>query len=92
MLRSGYWQQKLIIKSPAHWTPKSSAWMVQETITYYNNSPVDMTYLWLQLDENETYSGSIQTSHGPSGMFKVMNESSLDRLEALPNWKNTVSK
>src|SRR5690606_30300430 len=24
-----------------------------ETITYYNNSPDELSYLWLQLDENE---------------------------------------
>lgn len=24
-----------------------------ETVTYYNNSPDVLTYLWLQLDENE---------------------------------------
>jgi hypothetical protein len=37
-----------------------------ETITYFNNSPDALTYLWLQLDENE---------HNPNGENNYFNES-----------------
>ena len=38
----------------------------EETITYFNNSPDGLTYLWLQLDENE---------HSPNGENNYFNES-----------------
>ena len=48
-----YWQQRAdyIIKATLD-EPKLSL-TGTETITYYNNSPDVLTYLWLQLDENQ---------------------------------------
>lgn len=77
-----YWQQKADYKISCTLDTKEQRLDGSETITYYNNSPVDMTYLWLQLDENEHTPTASKHHMDPSGMFKVMNESSLDRLEA----------
>src|SRR4026208_1585874 len=48
-----YWQQRVDydIKCELDETiQKLTGW---ETITYYNNSPDILSYLWLQLDENQ---------------------------------------
>ena len=36
-----------------NWMKKHSILQDSETITYYNNSPDVLSYIWLQLDENE---------------------------------------
>jgi hypothetical protein len=65
--------------------------MVAEAITYHNNSPVEMSYLWLQLDENEHAPTSSKHHMNSSGIKNhVMNED-LDRFEAVTNLINMAS-
>ena len=47
------WQQKVDYTIEAHLNVKSKVLDAFETITYYNNSPDPLTYLWIQLDENQ---------------------------------------
>ncbi|MEQ1734402.1 MAG: M1 family metallopeptidase [Bacteroidia bacterium] len=48
-----YWQQRADYNIEATLDEKTQTITGKETVTYYNNSPDKLTYLWLQLDENE---------------------------------------
>ncbi len=48
-----YWQQRADYNISAYLDEDKKNLRGSETITYYNNSPDDLDYLWLQLDENE---------------------------------------
>lgn len=48
-----YWQQRADYDIKCKLDEKALKLTGSETITYYNNSPDVLTYLWLQLDENE---------------------------------------
>ena len=48
-----YWQQRCDYDIVCELVEPSRRLEGKETLTYYNNSPDVLTYLWLQLDENE---------------------------------------
>jgi hypothetical protein len=48
-----YWQQRVDYNINCELDEKNLILKGSETITYYNNSPDVLTYVWLQLDENE---------------------------------------
>jgi len=48
-----YWQQRADYDIKATLDEKKLLLSGAETVTYFNNSPDILTYLWLQLDENE---------------------------------------
>lgn len=47
-----YWQQRADYKIKAELDEKNNTITGEETITYYNNSPDDLSYLWIQLEQN----------------------------------------
>ncbi len=47
-----YWQQKADYKMKLELDDKNQRIDGEETITYHNNSPDDLDYLWVQLDQN----------------------------------------
>jgi hypothetical protein len=47
-----YWQQRADYVIDAELDDKTQVLTGHETITYYNNSPEALRYLWLQLDQN----------------------------------------
>ncbi len=47
-----YWQQKADYKMKIVLDDNNQTLTGSETITYYNNSPDDLEYLWVQLDQN----------------------------------------
>lgn len=47
-----YWQQKADYKIKVELNDDNQRIYGEETITYYNNSPDALEYLWLQLDQN----------------------------------------
>lgn len=47
-----YWQQKVDYEIKAVLDEQNRRLTGQETVTYSNNSPDTLTYLWLQLDQN----------------------------------------
>jgi hypothetical protein len=49
----GYWQNKADYSIKAYLDEDKRILKGSETITYYNNSPDNLDYLWLQLDENQ---------------------------------------
>ncbi|WP_207497136.1 M1 family metallopeptidase [Aridibaculum aurantiacum] len=61
-----YWQQRCDYDIKATLDEKNLRLIGSETLTYYNNSPDPLSYLWLQLDENEhssTKNANYQTSN-----------------------------
>ena len=48
-----YWQQRADYAIKATLDEKNLLLTGSQTVTYFNNSPDVLTYLWLQLDENE---------------------------------------
>ena len=48
-----YWQQRADYSITCSLDEDKQILTGSETITYYNNSPDPLTYLWLQLDENQ---------------------------------------
>ncbi|WP_184545163.1 M1 family metallopeptidase [Mucilaginibacter sp. FT3.2] len=63
-----YWQQKADYEINATLNDDKQRLDGTETITYTNNSPDALTYLWLQLDENQ---------HKKDGEASKMNESKM---------------
>src|ERR1700726_1703506 len=48
-----YWQQRCDYDIKCNLDEQKLRLTGSETVTYYNNSPDELTYLWLQLDENQ---------------------------------------
>jgi hypothetical protein len=78
-----YWQQKADYAMDIRLDDEKQAIYGEETITYHNNSPDALPYLWLQLDQNmrakdsDTYKTQTNSfgNRGPSfGMLKRMND------------------
>ncbi|MCS4303346.1 M1 family metallopeptidase [Chryseobacterium sp. BIGb0232] len=49
----GYWQNRADYNITAYLDEDKRNLKGSETVTYYNNSPDELEYIWLQLDENE---------------------------------------
>lgn len=47
-----YWQQRADYNIKAVINENTNSLLGEETITYYNNSPDDLNYLWIQLEQN----------------------------------------
>lgn len=47
-----YWQQQADYKIKVELDDKNQKVTGSEVVTYYNNSPSDLRYLWIQLDQN----------------------------------------
>src|ERR1700754_3659002 len=56
-----------------------------ETITYSNNSPDELRYLWLQLDENEHSAKNNANYQDRSTMRPAETDQNLNRLSKAPN-------
>ena len=63
-----YWQQKADYKINAKLDEENRTLFGEEVITYTNNSPDPLSYLWLQLDENQ---------HDPNAESNFFNEENL---------------
>ena len=53
-----YWQQRANYTIKATLDEKTNVLSGEETITYFNNSPNDLDYLWVQLDQNINKKGN----------------------------------
>lgn len=61
-----YWQQRCDYDITCELDEPNRRLLGKETITYFNNSPDVLTYIWMQLDENEhsnTNNSGYQTSN-----------------------------
>ena len=76
-----YWQQKADYEIDAKLDVVNHRLDGTEKITYYNNSPNTLRYLWLQLDENEHAATSEKHKMEPSSIKQSMSEDDLKNLE-----------
>ena len=53
-----YWQQRADYKIKATLNETYNTITGEETITYFNNSPDDLSYVWLQLEQNANKKGN----------------------------------
>ncbi len=75
-----YWQQKADYIINVELDDEKQRIIGTETITYTNNSPDPLTYLWLQLDENEHAANAENKRFSTSSMSDQM---SLKKVQAL---------
>ncbi|GAC1307264.1 MAG: M1 family metallopeptidase [Mucilaginibacter sp.] len=76
-----YWQQRADYDIKCSLDEKSLKLTGAETITYYNNSPDPLSYLWLQLDENQHSNLDNANYQSSSTMPKVAGTTTLERAE-----------
>ena len=76
-----YWQQRADYDIACSLDEKNLTLTGSEVITYYNNSPDELTYIWLQLDENEHNSLNNANYQNSFGIPPSMPSSLLDRLK-----------
>lgn len=78
---SQYWQQKADYKIKCSLDTEKQRLTGHEVITYHNNSPNELRYLWLQLDENEHAAWNDKHRQDPSAIRTKMSEGALGGLE-----------
>ncbi|MBY0478593.1 MAG: M1 family metallopeptidase [Chitinophagaceae bacterium] len=76
-----YWQQRADYDISVELDEANLRLTGTETITYFNNSPDVLTYLWLQVDGNIHDAGSDNLRNGRNKMEPVMTNTQLSRLE-----------
>jgi len=76
-----YWQQRADYDIKATLDEKNLMLNGAETITYFNNSPDVLTYIWLQLDENEHSTTKNAGYPDGSSMGRGMSPAMIDKLE-----------
>lgn len=76
-----YWQQRCDYDIKCELDEKNLKLNGSETLTYFNNSPNTLTYLWLQLDENQLSSVKNANYQGSNGMPAQTSPVMLDRME-----------
>ena len=76
-----YWQQRVDYDIECTLDEINNRLDGTELITYYNQSPSSLNYLWLQLDENEHSSASDKHKMEQSTMKSIMSEQALRILE-----------
>ncbi len=74
-----YWQQRADYDITCELDEPNRKLSGKETITYYNNSPDVLTYLWLQLDENQHSSTKNSGYQNSQRMQKEVTEDYLQR-------------
>ncbi len=75
-----YWQQRADYVIDATIDDSNQSLSGVETITYYNNSPDELPYLWVQLDQNMRAKDSNTPLTETSGMPEKISGKSLQRL------------
>ena len=75
-----YWQQRADYDIKASLDEKKLLLTGSETVTYFNNSPDVLTYLWLQLDENQHNTLKNAGYEDGSTIGRGMTPTALDKL------------
>lgn len=78
---NAYWQQRADYDIDAFLNEKEMKLEGSEQITYYNNSPDPLSYLWLQLDENEHNPDNESNYFDGSKVSQPVTSSQLDGLD-----------
>lgn len=80
-----YWQQRADYKINAILDEKDLRIHGEEVITYYNNSPDMLNYLWLQLDENQHHPNTDANHFDESKLNEPFTTQSLQGLDVRKN-------
>ena len=75
-----YWQQRADYDIQCNLDEDKQVLTGSETITYFNNSPDELTYLWLQLDENEHSAKNNANYQDGSKLPDLVSDQGLDRM------------
>ena len=75
-----YWQQRCDYDITCELDEPNRRLNGKETITYYNNSPDNLDYLWMQLDENEHSSVNNSGYQSSNTMPKTISDQDLQRM------------
>jgi|694.fasta_scaffold00212_28 hypothetical protein len=75
-----YWQQRADYVIKCELDEANLKLKGAETVTYFNNSPDVLTYIWLQLDENEHSSINNANYQDASGMGRGFAAAQLDQM------------
>ena len=76
-----YWQQRADYDIKCELDEEKRTLTGSETVTYFNNSPNTLTYLWLQLDENQHSTVNNANYQNSESLPAQLNEAVIDRLE-----------
>ncbi|MDH3652148.1 MAG: M1 family peptidase, partial [Saprospiraceae bacterium] len=76
-----YWQQRCDYNIECQLDVEKLTLYGDELVTYYNQSPNSLRYLWLQLDENQHSISNDNQYADPSSIKPVMSEAELKNLE-----------
>jgi hypothetical protein len=76
-----YWQQKADYDIKCELNEDKLLLTGSETITYSNNSPNELTYLWMQLDENEHSAKNNANYQEGSNLSPVISDREVDYLQ-----------
>ncbi|TCJ12496.1 M1 family peptidase [Flaviaesturariibacter flavus] len=76
-----YWQQRVDYDIKATLDEPALRLSGSETVTYFNNSPNELTFIWLQLDENEHSSTKNAGYQNSSGMPRQTSVAQFENLE-----------
>ncbi len=80
-----YWQQKADYKIEVTLNDDNQRLDGSETITYYNNSPDPLDYLWVSLDENKYHPEDDSYKFNPSSINQRMSYGQLEGLDGHDN-------
>ncbi len=78
-----YWQQRADYDIKCELDEEKQTLTGSETVTYFNNSPNTLTYLWLQLDENQHSTVNNANYQNSNSVPSQLDVKSLDRLETM---------
>ncbi|MCZ2223490.1 MAG: M1 family metallopeptidase [Chitinophagales bacterium] len=76
-----YWQQRCDYNIVCQLDEKNLKLTGKETLTYYNNSPDVLTYLWIQLDENQHNTLNNANYQDASILSKQISVNALEKME-----------
>lgn len=74
-----YWQQRVDYDIKCELDEKNLKLNGSETVTYFNNSPNELVYLWLQLDENQHSSVNNANYQTSNMMNRQLSPQAIDR-------------
>lgn len=75
-----YWQQRADYNIKCELDEANLKLIGSETVTYYNNSPDVLTYIWLQLDENE-HNSLKNAGYEDASSLRQVSVNTLDAME-----------
>jgi hypothetical protein len=76
-----YWQQRADYEINVDINEEANLLTGSETVTYFNNSPDILTYIWLQVDENFHHPNSDNNYDKPSSMSGRMTHQQLLQMD-----------